>query len=156
MKTINARVVICVLLVLCAAAGLTVYAAFNYGSKDDPLVTKSYLDEVLMPELVEEFNARLDALDSAPAGSGAFSVLTLSRGQTVSCQVGCEIMLRIGTAVASGADSPALVDTTSGSTLDAGGALEKNHLYMATIVNNGLTAAGDSTKILIRGEYTVS
>lgn len=155
MKTINAKVIICVLLAACAA-GITVYAAFNYGSKDDPLVTKSYLDEVLTPELMEEFSARLDAFDSASGDSGAFSVLTLSRGQTVSCQVGCEIMLRIGSASASGPDSPALVDTTSGTTLDAGGVLEKNHLYMATIVNNGLTASQDSTKILIRGEYAVS
>lgn len=153
MNTKRAKIIICAVLALCAIAGITVYAAYNYGTKDDPLITKSYLDEVLTPELMAQFSAQLDA---AEGDTGAdFKVLTLSRGQTISCQVGCEIMLRIGTASASGPDSPVLVDTTSGTTLENGGALVKNHLYMVTIVNNGLTASADTTKVLISGTYTV-
>ncbi len=155
MRTGKAKIIICVLLAVCAAAGITVYAAYNYGTKDDPLITKSYLDEVLTPELMAEFNAQLDAAQGS-SGDGTFTVVTLSRGQKITCQVGCEIMLRIGSASASGPDSPVLVDTTSGTTLENGGALVKNHLYMATIVNNGLTASADGTKVLISGEYTVS
>ena len=155
MRTSKIKIIICVLLALCAIAGITVYAAYNYGTKDDPLITKSYLDEVLTPELMAEFNAQLDAAEGS-SGDGVFTVVTLSKGQTVKCQVGCEIMLRIGAAYASGPDSPVLVDTTEGTTLENGGALVKNHLYMATIVNNGLTATADVTKVLISGEYTIS
>lgn len=155
MRTNKTKIIICVLLALCAVAGVTVYAAYNYGTKDDPLITKSYLDEVLTPELMAEFNAQLDAAEGS-SGDGAFTVVTLSKGQTVKCQVGCEIMLRIGSASASGPDSPVLVDTTEGTTLENGGVLVKNHLYMATIVNNGLTATADVTKVLISGEYTIS
>ncbi len=155
MRTSKIKIIICVLLALCAIVGITVYAAYNYGTKDDPLITKSYLDEVLTPELMAEFNAQLDAAEGS-SGDGAFTVVTLSKGQTVKCQVGCEIMLRIGAAYASGPDSPVLVDTTEGTTLENGGALVKNHLYMATIVNNGLTATADVTKVLISGEYTIS
>ena len=72
------------------------------------------------------------------------------------CLVGCDILLRIGSPSASGPDSPVLVDTTEGTTLENGGVLVKNHLYMATIVNNGLTATADVTKVLISGEYTIS
>lgn len=155
MRTSKIKIIICVLLALCAIVGITVYAAYNYGTKDDPLITKSYLDEVLTPELMAEFNAQLDAAEGS-SGDGVFTVVTLSKGQTVKCQVGCEIMLRIGAAYASGPDSPVLVDTTEGTTLENGGALVKNHLYMATIVNNGLTATADVTKVLISGEYTIS
>ena len=142
-------------LALILAAAAAAYAVSSYGTQADPLVTKSYLDEVLTPELMAEFNAQLDAHENAPGG-GAFTVVTLSRGQTVTCQTGCEVMLRIGSARASGDDSPALVDTTSGTTLDGGGALEKNHLYMVTIAGNGLTASEETTKILISGEYTIN
>ena len=152
MRTRKIKITVCALLALCAIAG-TAYAAYNYGSQDDPLVTKSYLDEVLTPELMAEMEARLDAAGS-DAGA-AFKVVTLSRGQTVACQAGCELMLRVGTAAASGADSPVLVDTTSGSTLENGGALVKNHLYMATIEGNGFTATADTVKLLISGTYTI-
>lgn len=154
MKERKAKIIICAVLAVCAIAGITVYAAYNYGTKDDPLITKSYLDEVLTPELMEEFNAQLDAYDSA-SEDGTFMVLTLSKGQKLKCQVGCEVMLRIGAAYASGPDSPVLVDTTLGRTLENDAALERNHLYMVTIVNNGLTASASTTKVLIRGEYTI-
>lgn len=153
MKTRKTKIIVCALLALCAIAGITVYAAYNYGTKDDPLITKSYLDEVLTPELMAELEAQINAAGNDTGA--AFKVLTLSMGQTVTCQVGCELMLRIGTASASGPDSPVLVDTTSGSTLENGGALVKNHLYMVTIVNNGFTASADTTKVLISGSYTV-
>lgn len=153
MNTKRVKTIICALLAVCAIAGITVYAAYNYGTKDDPLITKSYLDEVLTPELIAEFSAQLDAAEGETGG--AFRVVTLGKGQTVSCQVGCEIMLRVGTAAASGADSPVMVDTTSGTTLENGGALVKNHLYMVTIAGNGLTASADTTKVLISGTYTV-
>lgn len=154
MRTGKARIIICALLAFCAVAGITAYAVYNYGTKDDPLVTKSYLDEVLTPELMAEFKAQLDAHEAQP-DDGTFKVVTLSKGQKITCKVGCEIMLRIGAASASGPDSPVLVDTTSGTTLENGGALVKNHLYMATIVNNGFTATADNTKVLVSGEYTV-
>lgn len=155
MKKRKIKMIVCALLAVCAAAGITAYAAYNYGTKDDPLITKSYLDEVLTPELMAEFNAQLDAHGST-SEEGTFKVVTLNRGKTIKCQVGCEVMLRIGTAYASGSDSPALVDTTSGTTLENGAALEKNHLYMATIEGNGLTSSADGSKVLVSGEYTVS
>ncbi len=154
MKTKKARIIACAVLALCALVGASVYAVYNYGTEDDPLVTKSYLDEVLTPELMAEFNAQLDAAQ-AQSSDGSFTVVTLSKGQTIKCQVGCQLMLRIGSASASGPDLPVLVDTTTGTTLDNGGALVTNHLYMVTIVNNGLTASADTTKVLVSGSYTV-
>ena len=138
-------------LVLTLAAAVTAYAVSSYGTKDDPLVTKSYLDEVLQPQLLEEFEDML----SEGAGGADFRVVTLQNGQTLSAEVGCEVMLRIGSASASGPDSPVLVDTTSGTTLENGGAMVKNHLYMITIVNNGLKATANGTTVLVSGSYTV-
>lgn len=149
--------------ILCIALGVAalsaaVYAAVSYGSSDDPLITKSYLDEVLQPQLEAQFQAELDAAleDVENGSSGDFKVLTLTTGQTVTCGVGCEVMLRIGSATAVGSDYPVLVDTTSGESVAGGTAMKANHLYMVTIVNNGFKATSGTTKVLIKGDYTVN
>ncbi len=151
-------------------AGLTALAVTNYGSKSDPLVTLSYLNKTVTPSINDQLDdsiedakeALSDSFDSKLNSSGgtadaeAFSVVSLSKGQTLKCAVGTEIMLRIGSVASAGPDSPRLIDETDGTQLsDAGSALVKNHMYMVTIVNNGITATS-SAKVLIRGSYTVS
>ena len=149
-------IILCVALAS-AALGIIVYAAVGYGTQEDPLITKSYLDEVLQPKLEADFKAEMDkALAEAETGDAAdFTVITLTTGQTVVCEVGCEVMLRIGSATASGADFPVLVDTTSGESISNGSAMKANHLYMVTIKGNGFVAGSATTKLLIKGDYTI-
>lgn len=146
-------------LVILLAAGVTVYAATNYGSESDPLITKSYLDGVVQPELERALQTELnDALAEVQSGSGEFTLLTLNNGQRVTCAIGTEVLPRIGAAAAYAYDSAdvALVDTTSAAAVKGGAALTANHLYMVTIAGNGFTATQNNTKVLISGEYTVS
>lgn len=147
---ITAAVIAAALVLIGGAA----YAFSGYGTQDDPLITKSYLDSVLTEQIMAQAQEKLDAAESSR--QGAFTVLTLTNGQTVTCEPGCEIMLRIGSALARGADSPVLVDTTSGGSLEDGASLERNHLYMATISGNGITASSATVKVLICGTYTVN
>ncbi|UOO37386.1 hypothetical protein IZU99_09010 [Oscillospiraceae bacterium CM] len=157
-------------------SGVSILAATNLGTSSDPLVTLSYLTNKLRPQIMSDVSANISAaevsmsssldtkldafeadINARVSGSGqtGFTVVTLSKDQTVTCAAGAEVMLRVGTASAAGG-SPALVDTTAGSTLVAGDALTANHLYMVTIQSSGLKATGASVKILIRGTYTVS
>lgn len=151
------------MVVLCAVIGLAalsaaVYAGVSYGTESDPLITKSYLDEVLQPELEQRFRTELDSAIAAveSENSGDFTVITLYKGQTVTCGVGCEVMLRIGSAEAKGVDYPVLVDTTKGESAASGTAMVTNHLYMVTIAGNGFKAKADNTKLLIKGVYTIN
>ena len=146
-------------IVLAAAiiAGIAVYAAGGYGSQEDPLVARSYLESVLRPELEKEMKSELDeAVREMHSGSGDFSVVKLSSGQTVTGEVGCQILPRLGSVQAVGASAPALVDTTSGSTVASGTALTANHLYMVSIAGNGITATADNTYVLLSGGYSIS
>jgi len=144
-----------VVIAVAALAGVAVYAVGSYGSEDDPLVAKSYLESVLRPELEKEMQSELnDAISDLRSGSGEFSVVQLSNGQTVTCEVGCEILPRLGSTQAVGT-SPALVDTTTGNSVSSGTALTANHLYMVSIAGNGITATADGTYVLISGGYTV-
>ena len=132
-------------------AGVTAYAATNYGSKDDPLITKSYLDEVVKPELESELQSKLDAaasnmLRSAP---GEFAKVELQAGQTLRCAAGCQVLPVSGSVSAAGAFS----DTTAGAALAAGAALPPNHLCLAT-EDGGVSAAAAAT-VLVSGTYRI-
>lgn len=146
-------------LALILAAGLAAYAATaSYGSRDDPLITRSYLDEVVRPELEKAVQEQVGkALEDVRSGGGEFTLLTLQSGQTVKCAVGTELLPRFGAASAYAYDSAdvALVDTTGGAAVTGGTALAQNHLYMVTILGNGFTAGEDNTKVLVSGSYTV-
>lgn len=105
--------------------------------------------------------AKYGTSSSGTAGSGdysaaTFTVVTLSKGQTLKGLTGCEMMLRVGSAACVAASAPGLVDSTSGSTISSGAALTANHLYMATVDGRGLKATAATTKVLVRGEYSVS
>ncbi|NLM83126.1 MAG: hypothetical protein GX189_00235 [Clostridiales bacterium] len=161
-----------------SAAGILGLGASDAGTQDNPLITLSYLNEQFKPQVLLSFDEKLAAesaaaqqrLDAriaeyiqtvdakireADIGSVGFTLVTLSRGQTVTCAVGTELLLRIGTAQAYGPSAPALVDSTAGTTLSAGQALTANHLYMVTIQGNGFKATADTVKILIRGDYLI-
>jgi hypothetical protein len=79
--------------------------------------------------------------------------VTLNKGQTLTCGIGAEILLRTGTATGAGS-APALVDSTTGSTLSSGGAVTANHMYMVSIQGNGLKATS-SVKVMVRGSYVI-
>lgn len=146
--------VLCALMVgACLGAG--VYAAVNYGTQDDPLITKSYVDNVLVPQLEKEFADRLEAeMPDSPENSGDFVLVTLSSGDKLSLSSGCELILREGSAMCTGS-SAVMVDTTGGVSLQSGAYLLANHLYVVSVQDGGLKITGDSTKLLIKGEYSI-
>ena len=82
--------------------------------------------------------------------------MTLSSGQVLKGDIGCEVMLRVGSAVCVSPSSPGLIDETSAGTLNNSGALAQNHLYMMTIENRGVKATAATTKLLVRGTYTIA
>ena len=47
-------------------------------------------------------------------------------------------------------------DETTAATLNNGGALAVNHLYMMTIEGRGVKAGAATTKLLVRGSYTIA
>ena len=156
------------------------FAAGQQGTQSDPLVTLSYLTQKATPEIMNQVETKLTEREAAlkkeldqaiqdytkavedklaqAGGSGqpaAFAVVDVAAGQKLTAGVGCEIMLRVGSAVCFTDTAPGLIDMTDGGTLENGQALVKNHLYMATIEGRGFTAQ-NAVKVLVRGSYTVS
>ncbi|MBQ3879213.1 MAG: hypothetical protein II727_02840 [Oscillospiraceae bacterium] len=194
-----------VLLVLLLLASYVAIAADTTG-QEDPLVSLSYLTDVLAPETIEKVNAAIDlkadeleksinlvlseytaqledtigelesrynnlATDSSfinavsasvidqmgtsgtATGGSAWSLVSVSAGETYKFEVGGMCLLRIGSANCYTPSSPGLIDTTTGGVLDGGQGLEKNHLYLITVAERGFTAKTDC-KIMVFGSYT--
>lgn len=141
------------------------------GGQTDPLVTLSYLNGTytkqvkdMVDQTVSQRKAEMEqSLKNILAGQGGtsassggvFSVVTLSQGQSLVGEVGCEVMLRIGSATCVSEDSVGLIDTTAGSVLGNGQALAANHLYMVTISPRSVRAASGTVKVLARGPYSI-
>lgn len=157
------------LLAICGVLNVTAVMAAEVGSAEDPLVTLSYLNDVFMTEILGRVDQEIDkrnqeiveamggqASGGENAAANTFSVVTLTNGQTLIGDIGCEVMLRVGSAVCVTPSSPGLINETDGTVLNNGGALVTNHLYMMTIEGRGVKATAATTKVLVRGAYKVA
>lgn len=157
------------LLAISCVLSTTVSLAAEAGSTGDPLVTLSYLNETFLGNILSAVDQKIAARNSqivqqlggsvsvgGTSTASTFTVVTLSNGQTLTGQIGCEVMLRVGSAVCVSSSAPGLIDETAASTLNNGGGLVQNHLYMMTIENRGVKATAATTKLLVRGSYTIA
>ena len=162
--------------ILLAGAGFSVLVGAQ-GTQDNPLVTLGYLRDVFTATVLQQTQSKITeaegkyakSLDdkiatyktelqqSGTGGTGAsFSVVDIPNGKTMWGGVGCEVMLRVGSARCVSSASPGLINSTTGDVLENGGNLQKNHLYLITIENRGVQASGGAVKVLVRGSYTIS
>lgn len=165
-----------------AAVALALLLGAAAGGQTDPLVTKSYLDEVTTPGILAQVDAELDSREEALAdklsdeaegyrqdleallsgaggvvsggGSSVFAVVTVPAGQRLLGSTGCEFLLRSGSASCVAESAPGLIDATEGGTLGSGEAVQPNHLYLITADGRGLSASSEVT-VLVRGSYTI-
>ncbi len=206
MKLKNWKAITSVLLLAALVTAGFIAIAAEYGTSDDPLVSLSYINNVLAPEIsakvdeiiaektgsmsgeleskISAFNSELDGkiaeytsrsadeivndafvasvaekvaakVPSQGTPSSTFTLVKLNSGQTLTAKVGCEVLLRIGTAKCVSSGSLGLIDISTGGELAGGSSLEKNHLYLCTIDGRGVKATSNIT-ILVRGQYTIS
>lgn len=154
MKLKRPAAMLCALAI--AAGGITAIAA-NQGSQEDPLLTLSYLDKVLKPQLetqvdqavernktdlmekldkaVADYESRVDQRLAA-AGVGAFQSKSLAKGEQFTPGAGRELLVVSGEVTAVGQ----LTDTTAGTAVQAGDKLTAGHLYVTAAAGAGCKA----------------
>lgn len=162
-------------------ASVVVVSAFSVsaegGDKKDPLITLSYLTQVVTPQLEEMVDEQVEANEEAlneklndaiddyveqmeealaeSAGeSSSYTFVTLTAGQTLAPEAGSELLLRSGSVNVSSGSSPVLIDATAGSNLEVGGGMRTNHLYVAPLEGAAVVASVDSV-LMVRGAYTI-
>lgn len=153
--------------VLALTASMGGYIAFGAGDSADPLISKSYLDNVLVPNILSQvdakINQKLSSLNTGDTGFGTgvpstsniyVSVQVLA-GQTIIGDEGAQFILRSGSAIAECPGTNGLVDTTAGLDLGGGGIIQTNHVYIIPRADGrGLYMTNDGY-IMVKGGYSI-
>ena len=155
-------------------------ASATEGDQIDPLITLSYLTQVVKPELlgkvdeqvlaneqellnkvniaIEGYTAEMDKKLSGADGNGGtgtvYTAVTLTKDDLLCPDAGVEILVRTGSAKVLAGSAPVMHDTTSGAAVGIGAAIEANHLYLVPLEGAVLQALTDCT-LLVRGSYVV-
>lgn len=130
-------------------AAATVYAA-GPGSTEDPLVTKSYVDEQIR-QLVNS------GIGSGGSGSKGMTVEELQKDQILIAHAGTEFILRGGHAVAYGTGTDNIPDLTTGTGIKIGSAIPRDHLILFPRDDDrGFKITGSAPAyVMIRGSYEI-
>lgn len=147
-----------VVLALCLAATGSFAVFSEPGGTDDPVVSKSYIVDKVVPEL----KAYVDERIASAMGDGTvtsrpdtFMVVNLSEGESVICEAGTELILRMGKGNVIATKKGGLADTTSGYDLADGTSAPSNHLLIVPVADGrGFKATTDAI-LMIKGGYTI-
>lgn len=134
--------------VIATRPGAAASAAPEPGSEEDPVVTRSY---------VEQYVARVLQERSPGAAVPELQVVELAPGQRLIAGGGAEIVLRSGRArVVTGPQSlGGLSDLTGGRDVSRGQDVAPNHLLLVPRSDGRGVAAVTSAVLLVRGTYTI-
>ena len=145
-----AAIILC--LALCFSAVLA-----EPGGSDDPLISKAYIENVLMPSIKQYVESRIAEVNSG-AGTGtaeAFKVVEVKKGQQLICSAGTELILRMGTASIIATEKGGLADTTAGFDLANNAPMPANHLLIVPVADGrGIKATAD-VLVMVKGGYTL-
>lgn len=132
---ISVGIILCLLGTVLAAAGL------EPGGEDDPVVTKSYVDNAI-----------------TKASGNSFDVLFIEAGKTLIGHAGCELILRAGEAttlsyISEEGVENGLQDITDGIDLAGGTNVPINHLIIIPRTDTRGFLTTTDTYVMIKGGY---
>ncbi|MDD4569556.1 MAG: hypothetical protein PHE70_05470, partial [Tepidanaerobacteraceae bacterium] len=117
------------------------------GSDSDPLVTKSYVDKVVLN--MKQY------VDAMSGGSMSFEIVYIEKDQRIIGDKGSEIILRSGIATVVDSGNGGLADITAGKdTIDGENVIQNHLLIVPRDDGRGVKAETDNVVLLVRGGYT--
>ncbi len=145
-------------IVLCMMSVFTVVLA-EPGGSDDPLISKSYIDTVLMPQIKQYVEEKISGLNNSgnqnTQTAVEFKVVELAAGQKLMCEAGAELILRMGKAQIIATEKGGLADTTAGFDLSNGTDMPANHLLIVPVSDGRGISAHNNVIVMIKGSYEI-
>lgn len=124
--------------------------AANPGSEEDPLVSMSYINDVLMPQVRSYVDSK-----TAVSGGEGYQLVNLKKSQTVIGAQSTEFILRMGSATIVATDKGGIADVTAGVDLPKGSVMPSNHLLIVPFDDwRGILMQTDGI-VLIKGSYSI-
>lgn len=119
------------------------------GSESDPIVTKSYVDKIIMS--MKEY------VDSkANNSTESLEIVYLQKGESLVAGKGTEIILRSGRATIIDSIGGGISDLTAGKDLKAGEKVVANHLLLVPRDDGRGVAAQTDVVLVVRGDFHTS
>ena len=147
-----------IILGLCIAIASTIIVFSEPGGTDDPVVTKSYIVDKVIPDIKAYIDERFGIAASegvATARPNSFTVINVSKGKKVICDAGAELILRMGSGNIIATQKGGLADTTAGYDLANGTPMPSNHLLIVPVADGrGFKATTDAI-VMVKGGYIV-
>jgi hypothetical protein len=140
-RRISVLIVVIALIVTTIAVGAETYEP---GSKDDPVVTKSYVD------------SKIAEIKAQGTSSAVFEAVFVKAGQKLIGGGGTELILRSGTAVAIDNGVDGLSDVTGAKDLLGGNAVSRNHLLLIPRDDGRGISAKTDIWVMVKGSYTIN
>ncbi|WP_334072172.1 MULTISPECIES: hypothetical protein [Paenibacillus] len=146
-------------------------ASTQPGTADDPVVTKSYVDQAIQQALKgggatttpstpskPTAPAKTDNNESGSASTEAIEIVDVKPGKILIASAGAEFIVRSGKAVIYSEDSNGVADLTDGKDVGNGGTVANNHLLSFPRAGRGIQVAEGSKynlTVMVRGGYSV-
>ena len=104
------------------------------GDSTDPIITLSYVEDVVKKEL-------------------SFRVVNMKKGDALIGEAGTEFILRMGTAEIIATAKGGLADLTAGTDLADGTKMPANHHLVVPVEDGRGIRANDNVIVLVKGDY---
>lgn len=153
-------------------AGLT----YQPGSADDPVVTKSYVDQQIQQALKGNGSSSSSTSAQTPANSSSgnnsglganassntsstdVQIVDVKPGKKLIAEAGAEFIVRAGKAVVYSEDQNGVADLTDGKDITNGGQVLNNHLLSFPRAGRGIQVKDGETHpltVMVRGGYSI-
>lgn len=137
-------------------------ASAEPGSADDPLITLSYVEDVLIPQMKGYVDSSVAGIGASSApqsvtveGGSYYNIVNVSKGQTIIGDRSCQMILRMGSGTIVATEKGGIADVTLGYDLPNGTAAPSNHLLIIPVDDGrGIKMTSDGI-IMICGSYSV-
>lgn len=123
------------------------------GTEDDPLISKSYIENQVIPYLEEFIENKIGGITGEKSNS--FKVVEAEAGQEIICSAGTELILRMGKATVIATPKGGIADTTAGYDLADGTNMPSNHLLIVPVDDGRGIKATEKIIVMIKGGYTI-
>ncbi|MNO41062.1 hypothetical protein D3C76_312260 [compost metagenome] len=141
------------------------------GTSDDPVVTKSYVDQAIQQALKNGGTggstpitpstpapSTPDNNTGTPGSSETINIVDVKPGEKLIASAGTEFVVRSGKAVIYSEDKNGVADLTDGVDITNGGAVTNNHLLSFPREGRGIQVQEGNTHnltVMVRGGYSI-
>lgn len=131
--------ILSIFLILSIIFVIAAYAA-QPGTDADPLVTKSYIENVVYPYV---------------NNASKFAVVEVPANKSVICYAGTEVIVRTGSCTVIGSANGGLSDATSGEDIKNAELIKVNHLLIVPRSDNRGVWTATKAILMIKGDYNI-